>query len=190
MLNEPTKEQAGIFQSLMRRALYIVEQPEYNRAKTLMEQKLKRKPMHKEVMREAKGIIPSRGILRANIEAILKYIYHKDIETELKLSMRDDTDTSPLPKRFLKSNRMVVRDVIRRQMIHVDKGCLSDPSDIAMIRIGSDGNRYTVRSTSTNERDNLDLCTKILTATHIRIHQAERLLYSHYEQSNNCKAIH
>jgi hypothetical protein len=47
---------------------------------------------------------------------------------------------------------------------------------------------YVARGTNTNERDNLDLAN-ILSATHIGIHRADRLMCTFFEQKNTDKAI-
>jgi hypothetical protein len=78
-----------------------------------------------------------------------------------------------------------IQDVVRNQLLHVDKGCLSDPpADLVNIfqRNPSTDITYVARGTNTNERDNLDLGRKILTATHIGIQRAERLITCFFEE--------
>jgi hypothetical protein len=104
------------------------------------------------------------------VEAVLRYIYAKDAETDRKLLARTDDDTSVPPKRFLKRSVALVRETVRKQMHHVTKGCLSDPAtDLVNIfrRNEVTGKTYVARGTNTNERDNLDLASNILSATHI-----------------------
>jgi hypothetical protein len=84
------------------------------------------------------------------------------------------------------------RDLVRDQLRHVDCGCLSDPP-ASLVNIWClnpvTGVCYVARGTNTNERDNLDLAYKILVATHVGIHRAERLMYCFFEECNHSKAI-
>ena len=73
-----------------------------------------------------------------------------------------------MPARFLKA--VGIQAIIKEQFKHIDKGCLSDPdpSKVNLFRYNPKSKVvYVARGTNTNERDNLDLATKILTATHI-----------------------
>jgi hypothetical protein len=173
VLMEPSSAQGGIFRGLMSRALFCIEPGEYEDAKQrvrekLVKKKLQRDPMPREIIKEARSIIPEPEALRKNVEAVLSYINAKDCEIELSLSTRADDDTSPAPKRFLKSTG--IRQLVRDQLRHVDCGCLSDPPvDVVNIwRLNlKSGITYVSRGTNTNERDNLDLAHKILVASHI-----------------------
>ena len=106
--------------------------------------------------------------LRSNIEAVLQYVQSRDSDTLRLLSTRQADDTTPVPKVIMKHWK--VQEVFRKQLHHVDKGCLTDPS-IDMVNIYRRNPKtdvtYVSRGTNTNERDNLDLATNILTATHI-----------------------
>lgn len=79
--------------------------------------------------------------------------------------------------------------MVRNRFKHIDKGCLSDPEGVNVFRINpKTGKVYTCRGTGTNERDNLDL-SRILSATHIGLHRAERLIHTFFEGSNDRKRI-
>jgi hypothetical protein len=182
---------AGVFRGLMSRAVFNVESEEFSRAKTKVEAKKKRAATVKEIMKEAKSIIPTRDILRSNVEAVLRYIQDKDAETEHILSTwQDDVNTGPKPQRYLKLNG--VRDCIRNQFKHIDRGCLSDPPTniVNLFRHNTATDTcYVARGTNTNERDNWDLGNRILSATHIGIHRAERLTCCFFESRNAQKCI-
>lgn len=160
---------AGIFRALMSRAVFNVEAQEFARAKEKVEAKKKRVATIKEIMKEAKSIIPAPDILRSNVEAVLRYVQDKDAETEHLLSTwQEGVDTGPKPQRFFKHHG--VRDVVRNQLRHIDRGCLSDPpADIVNLFRYNAGKDvcYIARGTNTNERDNFDLGHSILSATHI-----------------------
>jgi hypothetical protein len=183
--------QAGIFRGLMSRAVFVVDRNEYLRAKEKLQRKKRREPTVKEILREATSVIPEPEVLRANVSAVLQYVMAKDAEIEHQLATRQDGDrNNSIPKKFLKSHG--VRDVIRNQLSHCDLGCLTDPKDtlVKIFRLNPiTGVTYVARGTNTNERDNFDLGHKILTATHIGIHRAERLLACFYEERNHSKAI-
>jgi hypothetical protein len=168
VLVDPNSAQAGIFRGLMSRALFVIEPGEFDRAKEKLTRKKKRDPTVKEVLKEANSVIPDPATLRNNIEAVLQYLQTKDSDTMRVLCTRRDNDTSPKPKLFMKQWKL--QDVFRKQLLHVDKGCLSDPP-ATLVNIFRRNTKtdvtYVARGTNTNERDNLDLGTNILTATHI-----------------------
>jgi hypothetical protein len=174
----------------MTRAVFNVEPQEFRRAEQKVQEKKKRKATIKEIMKEANSVIPSPDILRTNVEAVLKYVQDKDTETEHKLSTWVEGDNGPKPERFLKS--IGVRDRCRKQFKHIDKGCLSDPPSnlVNIFRWNACKDVcYVARGTNTNERDNFDLGNKILTATHIGIHRADRLMCCFFEHRNHQKSI-
>jgi hypothetical protein len=166
---DPKSAHAGIFRALMSRAVFNVEADEFERAKMKVEEKKKRQATVKEIMKEANSVIPEPSILRSNVEAVMRYVQDKDAQTEHLISTwQDDVNTGQKPQRFLKQHG--VRDRIRKQFRHIDKGCLSDPPvDIVNIfRYNAKKDIcYVARGTNTNERDNFDLGNRILTATHI-----------------------
>jgi hypothetical protein len=99
---------------------------------------------------------------------------------------------SNAPKCFFKRNILFVRDEIRKQMRHVTLGCLSDP-DPSLVNIfwfnPIKQVTYVARGTNTDEPDNLDLASLIMSATHIGVNRAERLMWLFFEQKNQRKAI-
>jgi hypothetical protein len=176
IMAEPTSAQAGVFRALMSKAIFNVEGSEFEDARIRARRKKKRDPNNKEILKEANAIIPQPEILQGNVEAVLLYIHAKDAETDRRLLARREDDDTPAPKRFFKSHVPTVRDCIRKQLLHVTKGCLSDPpTDLVNIfRYNPKKDVvYVARGTNTNERDNLDLAS-LLSATHI----GKKLLYS------------
>ena len=98
------------------------------------------------------------------------YIQAKDAKVEGILATCLPHDNRPLPKRFFKASTRETRELIKRQLSHIDKGCLSDP-DPSLVNIyrrnSSTDKTYLARGTNTCERDNFDIAHRILTATHI-----------------------
>jgi hypothetical protein len=86
-----------------------------------------------------------------------------------------------------------VRDCILKQFKHIDRGCLSDPPvelvNIFRYNSSKDVCYVARRWTNMNERDTFDLGNKILTATHIGIHRADRLIGCFFESRNCQKCI-
>ena len=102
-----------------------------------------------------------------------QYVLAKDAEADAILATRpteSEADTTPVRQRFLKASTAKTRAHVRELFKHIDCGCLSDP-DPAIVNIFRrnpvTGVTHVARGTNTNERDNLDLGHKILTATHI-----------------------
>jgi hypothetical protein len=79
---DPKTAHAGIFRALMSRACFNVEAGEFDRAKANLERIKKRVVSIREIMKEANSVIPEPGVLRSNVEAVLRYIQGKDAETE------------------------------------------------------------------------------------------------------------
>jgi hypothetical protein len=163
LLVDPKLARAGIFRGLMSLVLFnITPHEQYERAKEKMRFKKKHEPS------EANSVIPDPETLRSNITAAFQYIQTKDNDTMRCLATQQADDTSLQPKLFMKSWK--VQDIIRNQLVHVDKGCLTDPTvDLVNIfrRNPVSNMTYVARGTNTNKRDNLDLAHKILTASHI-----------------------
>jgi hypothetical protein len=128
--------------------------------------------------------IPSPAILRSNVEAVLQYFQAKDAQTEFHLSTRQEGVNTPLPKRFMKPSCVVVCDWIKEQFKHIDSCCLTDPPS-TLINLHRHNQKtdivFTARGTNSNERDNVDLASKILSATHVGLHHAERLITGFFE---------
>lgn len=168
LMVEPSSAEAGVFRGLMSRAIFNIEPTEYERAKDKVCKKKKRDPTVKEILKEANAVIPSPEVLRRNVEAVFHYVQTKDTDTMRVLCNRRDDDSSPKPKLFMKQWK--IADVFRNQLQHVDLGCLSDP-DPNLVNIFRRNTltdvTYVSRGTNTNERDNVDLASNILTAAHI-----------------------
>lgn len=170
-MEDPNSVQAGVFRALMSRALFTIDPVEYEAAKQRLIARGRAEPRVVDIRREATSVIPGPDSLRSNVQAVFQFIFAKDLQVESKrLNRLVEDDNSPLPQRFLKSNHRLVRDTIKKQMKHVNGNCLSDPPDtVVNLRRYNPVTKktYVARGTNTNERDNLDLATKILSATHI-----------------------
>jgi hypothetical protein len=152
----------------MSRAIFNVEPYEFQRAKAKVTQKKKHEPSVKEILKEANSVIPGPEVQRRNVEAVFHYIQTKDMDTMRTLATWRDGDTSPKPKLFMKQWK--VANIVSNQLVHVDLGCLSNPDtnlvNIFRRNMVSD-TTYIAHGTNTNERDNGDLASNILTAAHI-----------------------
>ena len=193
IMNDNKSGQAGVFRALMSRAVFTCGADEFENAKAKLIQRGKLEPSVKDIiMKEANSTIPPPFLLRSNVEAVLNYCLAKDAEADRLIVMRSDDDETPMPCKFFVSKTLLVKKTIRNQMKHVDKGCLSDPPKdlVNIFRYNPKSKRcYVARGTNTNERDNLDLGHNILTATHIGIHRADRLMCSFFERKNQDKSV-
>ncbi|CAB9530887.1 hypothetical protein SEMRO_3097_G343660.1 [Seminavis robusta] len=84
-----------------------------------------------------------------------------------------------------------VRKVIKNQMSHVKKGCLSDPpaTVVMMHRVNPvTGHANSGRSTGTCEVDNRQILN-VLNTPSVGIARAARVVGDHYEQSNDRKKV-
>jgi hypothetical protein len=89
-------------------AVFNVEAEEFERAKSKLEEQRKRQATVKEIMKEAKSVIPEPAILRSNVEAVLRYVQGKDAATEHLLSTwQEGVNTGPVPQRFLKKKGVI-----------------------------------------------------------------------------------
>jgi hypothetical protein len=192
ILHDPKSGHGGVFRALMSRALFSCGPDEFANAKERLLKKGKTTPSTKEILKEANSVIPEPFLLRGNMEAVLEYCLAKDAKAERLIVMRREDDESPCPSRFFTTNKNLVKHTIRKQMKRVDKGCLSDPpKDLVNIFRYNPVTKccYVARGINTNERDNLDLGTKILTASHIGIHRANQFMCSFFERKNQDKSI-
>jgi hypothetical protein len=92
ILREPTKAQAAFFQTMMSQALFMIEQPEFERAKSKLEEKLDWQPTTKEIVKEANSIIPSPELLGIWVHKVFNYFVYLDMLIRLK--KLDSTPTS------------------------------------------------------------------------------------------------
>jgi len=196
LLAEPTSMEAKIFRGLLKRATFVVERGEYERAKTVVRQRLikakklspNEQPTHRQIMKEARSVIPPPATLRNNVMAVLRYIFMFDLSIEVRKATRNAEDQSELPRSFFKPLTTKLRDLINQQMKHVDSGCLSDPANLQLHRQNPKTNViYTARGTSSVENGNLYIDS--LTGKAIGIARADRLLGTFFEIDNDRKRI-
>lgn len=171
----------GVFRATMSQALYIIDPIEWSDCKARLQEKKERPPTYKEIVREARSIVPKKEILLQRIQrAFFYFMYQDNIEAAKQPS------GTPILKKFNKD----LRDLIKSQLDHVRTGCLSDPDPnwFCVHRTNPvTGKSFTCRGTSSNESDNLQL--EFLTGKSIGITRAIRLLGDFFERSNDNKRI-
>jgi hypothetical protein len=86
VLYDTKSAQAAIFRGLIHRALFIVEPSEFQRAKFVLEGRLRRDLTDKEVMKEAKAMIPEAKTLVKRVEAVVQYVCFQDLTTDMPTS--------------------------------------------------------------------------------------------------------
>ena len=196
LLAEPTSMEAKTFRGLLKRATFVVEPTEYERAKSVVKQRLTKakkltadeQPTHRQIMKEARSVIPPPATLRDNAMAVLRYIFMFDLSIEVRKATRNADDQSELPRPFFKPLNAKLRDLLNQQMLHIDSGCLSDPENLQLHRQNAKTKvMYTARGTSSVENGNLYL--DALTGKAIGIARADRLLGTFFEIDNDRKRI-
>ncbi|CAB9515452.1 hypothetical protein SEMRO_717_G191960.1 [Seminavis robusta] len=155
------------------------------------------RPPMKEIMKEAKAIIPPKAELQKRVQAVLSYMLHHDWSldaeaAELNLSEEGNNDgAAPMAvedtakrHRFFIRNSALVSTTIKNQMSHVKLGCLSDPpKEILNIHLVNpySNKAFTVRSTGINEVDNRAL-NRLFDIPSVGIARADRMFWEHYER--------
>jgi hypothetical protein len=181
IMMDSKSEEAEIFRGLLRRCIFVASPAEYNRAAGVVQEKLAKKnrlpptgPTHKQIMSEARTVIPPKETLKANVEALLHFVLMTDLSLELKKATRDPSYTSPLPQPFFKPMNAERRKLISDQLRHITKGCLSDPPGIVLHRQNAlTGKTMCCRGTPSCENANLYL--DLLTGKSLGIARADRL---------------
>ena len=138
-LLEPTSMQGGIVRQMFSRAIFNVDQAEFDRARDRLLKKNRNRDNYeianKKILKEPNAVIPCPAILRSNVEAVMQCLFNEDAKIQATQATRNETDNTPLPKTYWKRNLRDVQDVIRRQMKHIDEGCLSDPPHVDLFKM-------------------------------------------------------
>jgi len=181
ILESTTSKEASYFRSAMRRALFVVNEDEFERARAFLQEKKRRRPTTKEILKEARTTIPSPVLLRERVQKVLGYFFYLDSVANAALLNGEDAWKWP---RFFKPVTPATRHSINRQMHHIDNGCLTDPTDCDVhITNVSTGKHYVARGTSLNETVNQYL--NALLGNSIGIDRAGRLLNCFFEVWND-----
>jgi hypothetical protein len=118
IMDSPASAPAGIYRGLMSRALFNVEPYEFQRAKAHLQQKKRREPTTKEVLRYANSVIPGPNSLRKNVEATFLYEQSCDAEVLRREAIRQQDDNSPKAKRFFISSATKIQQKVQGQLKH------------------------------------------------------------------------
>jgi len=180
-------EKTIVFRTMMRRAVFFVEDSEYTRAKeALMKRKKTNTATPAEILKEAKATILPPDKLEARVMAVIHCVMRKDLETDINNTRLADGEEKE--KRFLKPGPETL-NTINNQLEHVRRGCLSDPpADIVPIhRINTKtGKVYTARSTGSVEVA-WRYIHHILDTPSIGFTRAEQVINNYLEVSNDKK---
>ena len=180
-------EKTTMFRSLMRRALFLIENSEIARVKYVLAS-TNRRPTTKQIMKAAKATIPPAKMLEPRVMSVLHTLMKKDNDVDLARTTGNPDD--PKESRFFKRGAITLNTIVN-QMEHVRKGCLSDPpaSCVKIHRFNPRTKKtYAARSTGTNENDNRGL-NRLLDTPSVGLTRADRLIHNYYEKSNDNKRI-
>lgn len=164
-----------------------------------MERRLRKNVTVGEVLRSGKvaTIAPKPDEMRDNVNAVLHYIMQSDLEKD-EHNIEGNTTTPRLKRTFIASPTKIA-DKTRKQMTHVNKGCLSDPifeegddeyenfKDIRLhIQCGK--KCFCCRGTEGNEAGNA-VVKEVLNAPCFGIQRAERALDTKFDDWNTNRNI-
>jgi len=180
-------EKTSIFRTLMRRALFMIEPHEEERARKLLIEK-KKDPSFSNVLKEAKATIPPPEVLEPRVMAVMHTCMRKDSEGDLERASGDGTQ--PKLSRFLKPGAATL-NIIINQLEHVKKGCLSDPpfEIVGLHRHNARTKKtHTGRGSSSIEVDNRYVLAALPTSA-VGLTRAVRVISDYYEASNDRKRV-
>ena len=188
---DPKSENGRLFKALMSRAVLVAPDDEVNRKRTAMMGRLKRVVTLQEVLRECDTVAPQSEEMKGLVWAVIDYFLKLDFQTEKQLSDWPQESTAPRPKLTFKRGA-ILQNVIRRQLAHVTKGCLSDPQhehpDFADLSLYTKvGNKtYCARGSGSNERSNLALEQDVIAGvSQMGPGRAERGIWTRYNDWND-----
>lgn len=180
-----------IFRQLMRRAVFLCENEELQRARDHLKTKHGKEPTQKEVFRAAKAIIPPPLELERRVVAAIHALMEKDSQADREATTtRPENEDTSTRMRFFKRGTITLNTTIR-QLKHVRNNCLSDPpkSVVEIHRLNpKTGDVRAARLTGTNETDNRYL-NRLLDAPSTGLPRADRVIHNHCEESNDRKLV-
>jgi len=187
---DKTSENTTIFRTLMRRALFFVENAELERAKRILIQR-KKEPTTKAIYKEAKATIPTPEFLERRVMAVIHALMGKDTESDLRRTTADGVDGDVASEgRFFKRGAETLNTIVN-QLEHVKKGCLSDPhmSVVELHRF----NKTTLKTCSARGSSSIEVDNRwvlnALNTPSVGLTRAERIIWDYYEASNDRKKI-
>jgi len=158
ILCDPTSTDGRAFMALMSRAILVASDAMVNERRAELTVKYGRLATLGEALRQLPTVAPDPKTMETNVQSVLSLFLYRDLMTETKLATWPEDSELPKPKLVLKDRRQRA-NIIRNQLSHVIKGCLTDPdkqgdprfSDVKMYY--TVGNRcYCCRGSSLCER--------------------------------------
>jgi len=130
ILFDKNSKKTVIFRKLMRRAVYLTEDSECDRAKAFLIKKCTKQPTPSEMFKEAKSAIPLADLLEKRVMAVIHALMEKDSQADQNRLVTSSSNSNEVQTRFFKRGAQTLNTTMN-QLEHVKKGCLSDPpSDI------------------------------------------------------------
>ena len=192
-LVKPSSEKGQIFRAAMSQALFVTPANEISAAKDRLMKKFRKKkpdnwePTFWQILKEANSTMPSPDILQRRVNACIRYFKFQDAETDMTIATWGDDNRCDMPLRFFKNSRET-ENIIREQLKHVQKGCLSDPTGVSLHHQNpKTGQFFCRRGTSSIESDHRGLDE--MTGTHIGVGLCDRKCSTYFELLNEKKRI-
>jgi len=188
LLYDTKSEEASIFRGLIKhatfRATFHVPTSEYEEAKARVKKKLQ-KQKKLPIGEDCRSVVPDPPSLRQSVMAVLRYCMMCDTGIEIRKLNRNPDDTSELPKPFFKPMNADCRWAMANQLLHIDKGCLSDPVGFSLHHKNPESSNVTCCRGTKNDNLYLDQ----LTGKTVGITKADRLITSFFELGNDRKMV-
>jgi hypothetical protein len=197
ILKQPHSLEAGVFRALMSKAVLVASKTEYDRVRTKLQEKVIGKNQKgtitvSEVWRKCKTVAPPKEEIEALVLSVLSYSIKKDAETKLKLAIWSDEDEEEDNNRLTKPVLLFktgkeIQQVIRNQLAHIRKDCMSDPEGFDLYREVK-GEWKCARGSSSNERNNRSLEEKAF-ASSVGLKSAKRKVWIELDRHNTSSNI-
>lgn len=139
VVSDVNSAEASVFRGMIHKSLFVVESSEFNWVKFMLRRELKREPLAKETLKEAKATMPEAETLLRQIDAVVQCACFSDLTNQMPVPANTNqllpapVNTAVQWQRNDRSSRCFkplsreMRKLIDNQMKHVRDGCLSDP---------------------------------------------------------------
>lgn len=168
-----------VFKSLMSRAVLQASESDYREKATELRVKLGREPTAKEILKQCRKSTPSPANIEESVRAIIEYFLLEDAKiiaaTPVVTGQTTNSTGPSLPPKLFMQQPTVVRDVLRRQLAHVQ--CVCDPPNVVLYRQNGAGIIFCGRSSSQNERFFREINEKVLRFCSVSVTRAERTIW-------------
>jgi hypothetical protein len=189
---DKSSPEAAQFRGVMRRVLNVVANDEYETKKHELQEKLRRKPSVKEILKGCNTNRPPAEDITKGINVVLNFFELADLERSTiaanAAAEQEDgkVDDIPTAKLVLRA-RPIVRKRLTEQLKHVK--CLIPPRDVILHYKDSKNNILKVGQSSKNELLHKHANAKVFPGTRVGILKADRMMWSYLDQRDEMENV-